>query len=143
MQTHKLQRPPDYPKESIMELGKEPIRGNVFMDVYKEELDQMKEEYQIKISSNGYRLYIFTREGQDLNIICKNKLLDMSHKLQLFYGHEPNLILILNVSYLLRKKLNEKGVNVWFKKLYGRYMGVFFSINLTIPDMIAAIQGVT
>lgn len=85
------------------------------MEVYKEELEQMKDEYQIRISTNGPRLYIFMRENCELNIICKNRLLDMNHSLQLFFTHEANLVLLFSVSFRLRKKLSKLNVNVWFK----------------------------
>jgi hypothetical protein len=98
-----LQRPSDYPYEFVMEIGDDPIRGMVFMDVYREELERMKEEYQIKMSTNGRRLYIFMRQKDELNIICRTRLMDMNRSLRIFYGHETNLIFIVNVSYMLRK----------------------------------------
>lgn len=103
----------------------------------------MKDEYQIRISTNGPRLYIFMRENCELNIICKNRLLDMNHSLQLFFTHEANLVLLFSVSFRLRMKLSKLNVNVWFKTENGFHTCIFFSTDLTVPKMIASIQEFT
>lgn len=106
----------------------------------------MKNEYQIKVSAKGQKLYIFKKRQEELNIILKNRLIEMNQSLCIFYGHEANLILILNVSSRLRKQLLEKGVYVWFRKSQGKYLAVFFSIAFSspqIPQMLAIIQEIT
>lgn len=139
-----LQRPPGYPHEFIMDLGSnDAIRGWFFMEVYRDELERMKEEYNIKISTNGHRLYIFMREEGKLNFICQTRLMDMNRSLRMFYGHEPNLVFIINKSFMLRKQLSDKGINVWFKRMTGSQLAVFFSVTLDIPQMVPIIEEIT
>lgn len=103
-----------------MDLGSDYYRGTVFSEIYKEELEQLECEYKVKMYINRSKLYIFSRENEDLNMICRNRLLDMKHKLQLFYAREPELITMIAVSQTLREKLDRKGVRVTFRQNRGQ-----------------------
>jgi hypothetical protein len=50
---------------------------------------------------------------------------------------------MVHASFMLRKQLQEKGINVWFKRVFGKKMAVFFSVTLEIKEMLPIIQEIT
>lgn len=125
-----------------MDLGKEQLRSKVFIESYKEEIEHMEYSYKIKILSNRSKIHIYMQNGE-LNLICRNKLTDMNHKLSIFYGRQKNLIVILSASGKLQKKLADMGVNVWFRCFRGSFLGLFYTISMDMTKMMLAIQEVT
>ena len=69
-----LKKPEGYPKEYLMELGKEDVRSKIFMTVFEEEIHRIEVENNYKIFSDRSKIRIYMKEGTDLNMLTRNRL---------------------------------------------------------------------
>ncbi len=87
-----LKKPEGYLNYVMMELGREDLRSKIFMHVFEEEVSQIEVENNYRIFSDRNRLRIFMKEGSELNMLSKNKLLSLKEQLNVLNAYDQGLI---------------------------------------------------
>lgn len=85
-----------------MDLGTNEIHSKIFMTVYKEEVERMETENSYKIFSDRNKLRIFMKDGNELNMLCKNRLLQMKNQLCILHVHNQELATLIRTSNKLK-----------------------------------------
>ena len=120
---------------------REPFRGPLFMEIYKEELERLEQEYDYRFFSDKARIKIFMRDTTDLNILCRNKLHDMNDELlTCFIAKEKGMLMVLRRSNLLMEALLKKGIGVHWMFWRGRHIAIFHTTTLDRKQMLKSLE---